>query len=163
MMPGMDGWRVLQQMKSDPLLAQIPVVVVSIVDNKPLGYRLGASAYLVKPVAPDNLLESLNGVVSKSSDNAADYVLVVDDDQGVRELLTTALKQDGFAARSAPSGEIGYAMAQKHTPAAVLTDLHMPGGMSGYELVARLRSQKLTAKTPIIIVTGKDLMPKTAV
>jgi signal transduction histidine kinase/CheY-like chemotaxis protein len=160
MMPGMDGWRVLQEMKADPLLAQIPVVVVSIVDNKPLGYRLGASAYLVKPVAPDNLLESLNGVVSKSSDNAADYVLVVDDDQGVRELLTTALKQDGFAARSAPSGEIGYAMAQKHTPAAVLTDLHMPGGMSGYELVARLRSQKLTAKTPIIIVTGKDLMPE---
>jgi signal transduction histidine kinase/DNA-binding response OmpR family regulator len=158
MMPGMDGWRVLQEMKADPLLAQIPVIVVSIVDNKPLGYRLGASDYLVKPVAPDNLLEAVNGVVSKSDEKHADYVLVVGDEQGVRELLITALKQDGFKTRAAPSGEIGYAMAQKHTPKAILTDLHMPGGMSGYEFVARLRSHTATAHTPIIIITGKDLM-----
>jgi CheY-like chemotaxis protein len=101
MMPGMDGWRVLQEMKADPLLAQIPVIVVSIVDNKPLGYRLGASDYLVKPVAPDNLLEAVNGVVSKSDEKHADYVLVVGDEQGVRELLITALKQDGFKTRAA--------------------------------------------------------------
>jgi signal transduction histidine kinase/CheY-like chemotaxis protein len=160
MMPGMDGWRVLQQLKADPQLAQIPVVVVSIVDNRPLGYRLGASDYLVKPVAPDNLIESLNGVVSKTNEKDADYVLVVDDEQGVRELLIAALKQDGFKTRSAPSGEVGYAMAQKQAPLAILTDLHMPGGMSGYEFVARLRSQATTSQTPIIVITGKDLMPE---
>ena len=161
MMPGMDGWRVMQQMKSDTALAQIPIVVVSIVDNKPLGYRLGASDYLVKPVAPGNLLETLNSVVIKSADaegRKSDYVLVVDDEQGVRELLIAALKQGGFQTRSAPSGEIGFAMAQKETPIAILTDLHMPGGMSGYEFIARLRAQTNTLHTPIVIITGKDLM-----
>jgi len=158
MMPGMDGWRVLQAMKADPQLAAIPVVVVSIVDNKPLGYRLGASDYLVKPVEPNNLLETLNGVIPTSDDDHDDYILVVDDEQGVRELLLAALKQGGFKTRSAASGEIAFALSQKHKPKAVLTDLHMPGGMSGYELIARLRSQKDTARTPILIITGKDLM-----
>lgn len=158
MMPGMDGWRVLQAMKADSQLAAIPVVVVSIVDNKPLGYRLGASDYLVKPVEPNNLLETLNGVIPVSDEDHDDYILVVDDEQGVRELLIAALKQGGFKTRSAASGEIAFVLSQKHKPKAVLTDLHMPGGMSGYELIARLRSQKETAHTPILIVTGKDLM-----
>ena len=158
MMPGMDGWRVLQAMKADPQLAAIPVVVVSIVDNKPLGYRLGASDYLVKPVEPNNLLETLNGVIPTSDDDHDDYILVVDDEQGVRELLLAALKQGGFKTRSASSGEIAFSLARKHKPKAVLTDLHMPGGMSGYELIARLRSQSETAHTPIVIITGKDLM-----
>lgn len=158
MMPGMDGWRVLQEMKKDAHLAQIPVVVVSIVDNKPLGYRLGASDYLVKPVQPSNLIDSLNGVITKNEEHPSDYVLVVDDEQGVRELLLAALKQGGFATKSAASGEIAYALTQKNPPKAILTDLHMPGGMSGYELIARLRSQNETSQTPIIIITGKDLM-----
>ncbi|MCD9188777.1 MAG: response regulator [Pyrinomonadaceae bacterium] len=158
MMPGMDGWRVLQAMKADPQLAAIPVVVVSIVDNKPLGYRLGASDYLVKPVEPNNLLETLNGVIPISHEDHEDYILVVDDEQGVRELLLAALKQGGFKTRSAASGEIAFSLAQKHKPKAILTDLHMPGGMSGYELIARLRSQSETAHTPIVIITGKDLM-----
>lgn len=158
MMPGMDGWRVLQAMKADPQLAGIPVVVVSIVDNKPLGYRLGASDYLVKPVEPTNLLETLNNVIPSSHEDHEDYILVVDDEQGVRELLLAALKQGGFKTRSAASGEIAFAMSQKNKPKAILTDLHMPGGMSGYELVARLRSKDGTAHTPIIIITGKDLM-----
>lgn len=158
MMPGMDGWRVLQAMKADPQLSAIPVVVVSIVDNKPLGYRLGASDYLVKPVEPNNLLETLNGVIPISDEDHEDYILVVDDEQGVRELLLAALKQGGFKTRSAASGEIAFSLAQKHKPKAILTDLHMPGGMSGYELIARLRSQSGTAHTPIVIITGKDLM-----
>lgn len=158
MMPGMDGWRVLQAMKADPQLSGIPVVVVSIVDNKPLGYRLGASDYLVKPVEPNNLLETLNGVIPSSEEDHEDYILVVDDEQGVRELLLAALKQGGFKTRSAASGEIAFSLAQKHKPKAILTDLHMPGGMSGYELIARLRSQSGTAHTPIVIITGKDLM-----
>lgn len=157
MMPGMDGWRVLQEMKSDPELAKIPVIVVSIVDNKPLAYRLGASSYLVKPVAPENLLQTLNTVVAPANDNKG-YVLVVDDELGVRELLISALKQGGFKTFSASSGEIALAQAAKRPPLAILTDLHMPGGMTGYELIARLRSQPPTSQIPIIVITGKDLM-----
>jgi signal transduction histidine kinase/DNA-binding response OmpR family regulator len=158
MMPGMDGWRVLQAMKTDSQLAQIPVVVVSIVDNKPLGYRLGASGYLVKPVEPNNLLSALNAVMTAPSENANEYVLVVDDEYSVRELLISALKQGGFKTRSAASGELAFSMATKRPPLAILTDLHMPGGMSGFELIARLRSEPETARTPIVVVTGKDLL-----
>jgi CheY-like chemotaxis protein len=158
MMPGMDGWRVLQAMKTDSQLAQIPVVVVSIVDNKPLGYRLGASGYLVKPVEPTNLLNTLNTVMTAPSETANEYVLVVDDEYGVRELLISALKQGGFKTRSAASGELAFSMAMKRPPRAILTDLHMPGGMSGFELIARLRSEPETAQTPILVITGKDLL-----
>jgi signal transduction histidine kinase/CheY-like chemotaxis protein len=158
MMPGMDGWRVLQAMKTDSQLAQIPVVVVSIVDNKPLGYRLGASGYLVKPVEPSNLLNTLNMVMTAPSEAANEYVLVVDDEYGVRELLISALKQGGFKTRSAASGELAFSMATKRPPRAILTDLHMPGGMSGFELIARLRSEPETAQTPILVITGKDLL-----
>jgi signal transduction histidine kinase/CheY-like chemotaxis protein len=158
MMPGMDGWRVLQMMKGDSRLAQIPVVVVSIVDNKPLGYRLGASGYLVKPVEPANLLNTLNTVMTVPSETTGEYILVVDDEYGVRELLISALKQGGFKTRSAASGEIAFSMATKRPPRAILTDLHMPGGMSGFELIARLRSEPQTARTPIVVVTGKDLL-----
>jgi PAS domain S-box-containing protein len=158
MMPGMDGWRVLQEMKADAELAKIPVIVVSIVDNKPLAYRLGASNYLVKPVAPENLLQTLNTVVDSANETDTDYVLVVDDELGVRELLISALKQGGFKTFSASSGEIALAQAAKRPPLAILTDLHMPGGMTGYELIARLRSQPPTSQIPIIVITGKDLM-----
>lgn len=158
MMPGMDGWRVLREMKADTQLAKIPVIVVSIVDNKPLAYRLGASNYLVKPVAPENLLRTLRTVVDSTDEADSDYVLVVDDEQGVRELLISALHQGGFKAYSAASGEIALAQALKRPPLAILTDLHMPGGMTGYELIARLRSQKETSQTPILVITGKDLM-----
>jgi hypothetical protein len=158
MMPGMDGWRVLQAMKTDSQLAQIPVVVVSIVDNKPLGYRLGASGYLVKPVEPNNLLNTLNTVMTSPGEKANEYILVVDDEYGVRELLISALKQGGYKTRSAASGEIAFSMATKRPPMAILTDLHMPGGMSGFELIARLRSEPETVQTPIIVITGKDLL-----
>lgn len=61
-MPGMDGWRVLQALKYDPRTAEIPVIVCSLVDNRALGYRLGASAYLLKPVEPEQLTTTLNSV-----------------------------------------------------------------------------------------------------
>jgi hypothetical protein len=159
MMPGMDGWRVLQTMKTDSQLAQIPVVVVSIVDNKPLGYRLGASGYLVKPVEPVNLLNTLNNVMTAPGEKSAnEYILVVDDEYGVRELLISALRQGGFKTRSAASGELAFSMAVKRPPLAVLTDLYMPGGMSGFELIARLRAEPKTSRTPIVVITGKDLL-----
>ena len=105
MMPGMDGWRVLQAMRADRRLARVPVIVCSIVDNRPLGYSLGASDYLLKPIDPATLTETLDRVSVRGGEGGGGgYVLVVDDEHGVRELLTTALRHAGFNARSAPSG-----------------------------------------------------------
>ncbi|HZH91054.1 MAG TPA: response regulator [Pyrinomonadaceae bacterium] len=160
MMPGMDGWRVLQALKSDRRMAQIPVIVCSIVDSRALGYRLGASDYLLKPVEPGTLLTTLRGVCAEGLASEEGYVLVVDDEHGIRELLTTALRQAGYNARSAASGETALKMIAQAAPRVVLSDLMMPGGMSGYEFVARLRSDPRTAGTPVIVITGKDMMPE---
>ncbi|HEX7314420.1 MAG TPA: response regulator [Pyrinomonadaceae bacterium] len=162
MMPEMDGWRVLQAMRADRRLASIPVIVCSIVDNRPLGYSLGASDYVLKPVDPTTLIDTLDRVSVRGEQNGDEgdgYVLVVDDEHGVRELLTTALRHAGFSARSAPSGETALKMAAQHRPRAVLCDLMMPNGMSGFEFIARFRSDPQTADVPVLVVTGKDITP----
>jgi signal transduction histidine kinase len=161
MMPEMDGWRVLQAMRADRRLASIPVIVCSIVDNRPLGYSLGASDYLLKPIDPTTLTDTLDRVSVRGpaggGGQGEGYVLVVDDEHGVRELLTTALRHAGFNARSAPSGETALKMVTQQRPRAVLCDLMMPNGMSGFELIARFRSDPELADVPVIIVTGKDI------
>ena len=162
MMPEMDGWRVLQAMRADRRLSSIPVIVCSIVDNRPLGYSLGASDYLLKPVDPQTLTETLDRVSVRGKsdgDDGEDYVLVVDDEHGVRELLTTALRHAGFNARSAPSGETALKLAAQRRPRAVLCDLMMPNGMSGFEFIARFRSDPATARVPVLVLTGKDITP----
>jgi CheY-like chemotaxis protein len=158
-MPEMDGWRVLQEMRADPRLASIPVIVCSIVDNRPLGYSLGASDYLLKPVDPQTLTATLDRVSVGGPSDGDDYVLVVDDEHGVRELMTTALRQAGFNARSAPSGETALKIVAQQRPRAVLCDLMMPNGMSGFEFIARFRSDPTTARIPVLVLTGKDITP----
>ena len=160
MMPGMDGWRVLQSLKSEPRTALIPVIVCSIVDNRPLGYRLGASDYLIKPVDPAVLTRSLRSVGTQGAPDGHGYVLVVDDEHGVRELLLAALRRAGYPVRSAVSGEMALEMILKAPPRALLVDLMMPGGMSGYELIARLRSDPATEEMPILVITGMDMTPR---
>jgi DNA-binding response OmpR family regulator/two-component sensor histidine kinase len=159
MMPRVDGWRVLKSLKSDPGTAEIPVVICSIVDNRALGYQLGASDYLVKPVTPERLVEAV-ARVGAPADGIVDYILVVDDEQSVRELVVLALEQANYVVRAAPSGETALKIAEQHVPRAVLCDLMMPGGMSGFELIARLRTDPRTANTPIVVVTGKDVTPQ---
>jgi CheY-like chemotaxis protein len=160
MMPGMDGWRVLQALKAEPKTSRIPVIVCSIVDNRPLGYRLGASDYLIKPFEPMQLTESLRNVsASGAGSGDGDYVLVVDDEHGVRELLSAALRKAGYMVRTAASGETALGMAAQNPPRALLSDLMMPNGMSGYELIARLRSDPRTEHTPILVITGQDITP----
>ena len=84
-------------------------------------------------------------------------MLVVDDEHGVRELLTHALNNAGFTVRSAASGETALHMISMVTPRVVLCDLMMPGGMSGFEFIARVRSELETKDVPIIVITGKDI------
>ncbi len=86
-------------------------------------------------------------------------MLVVDDEHGVRELLTAALRNAGFNARSAPSGETALKLAAQRRPRAVFCDLMMPNGMSGFEFIARFRSDPQTADVPVLVVTGRDITP----
>ena len=88
------------------------------------------------------------------------WLEVVDDEHGIRELLANALKKAGFDTRTAASGETALKMISQSPPKAILSDLMMPGGMSGFELIARMRSNPATEQIPIVVITGRDMTPE---
>jgi CheY-like chemotaxis protein len=163
MLPGCDGWEVLQALKADPATADVPVVIVSVVDNEHLGYALGAAAYLVKPISQSDLLRTLERVCPASRPamageraGAPPTALVVDDEARARELVSAFLEPAGFRVLEAPGGEAGVALAAERRPDVILLDLMMPG-VSGFEVVERLKAAPTTRDIPIVILTAKDL------
>jgi CheY-like chemotaxis protein len=150
MMPGMDGWAVLSALKADPETADIPVVMLTIVDDKNLGYALGAADYLTKPIDRERLVAVLD---RHRRDRP---VLVVDDDAGVRQLLRRMLEPEGYAVVEAENGRVALERLREVAPSVVLLDLMMPE-MDGFEFVAEFRQHEAWRGIPIIVVTAKDL------
>ena len=152
-LPDMDGWEVLTALKADPVTAEIPVVVVSMLDERGTGFALGAAEYLVKPVSREHVLAALArvGVLPE-----AGTLLVIDDDPLALELVTAVLEPRGWTVLSASDGETGTAMARSHRPSVVLLDLLMPG-MDGFAVAEALRSDAATRAIPIVVLTAKTL------
>jgi signal transduction histidine kinase/CheY-like chemotaxis protein len=153
MMPGMDGWMVLTALKTDPELADIPVILVTMVEEKELGFSLGATDYLVKPVNRDQLNTVLNKYHLQSQ---IPQVLIVEDDPNTRHLMVTVLKKAGCQVTSAENGRIGLQRLAEQPPDLILLDLMMPE-MDGFEFVARLHEHDSWNKIPIIVMTAKDI------
>ncbi|HSJ10231.1 MAG TPA: response regulator, partial [Longimicrobiales bacterium] len=153
LMPGMDGWSVLQRLKSDPELASIPVVMISVLDERPLGFSLGATGYLTKPVERQALAELLRRVLPRG---AAAPVLVVEDDPATRDVLRRALEAEGYRVEEAGNGRIGMEAVARETPALVLLDLVMPE-VDGFEFLAALRATADGRAVPVVVVTAKEL------
>ncbi len=153
MMPGMDGWAVLSSLKSDPATAAIPVVMLSIVDDRQLGFALGAADYFNKPIDWQRLSATVRNLGSRTS---ARRVLVVEDDERTRSLLERNLKEEGWATACAPDGRAALDMLHRHQPTLVLLDLLMPG-MDGFEFIQHLRADPGYRDVPVVVVTGKDL------
>jgi CheY-like chemotaxis protein len=152
MMPGMDGWAVLSALKADAAVADIPVIMLTIVDDKNLGYALGAADYLTKPIDRERLVT----VLEKHRRDLP--VLVVDDDAGQRQLLRRMLEPEGFTVVEAENGRAALARLQEMRPTAILLDLMMPE-MDGFEFVAECRRRESWRAIPIVVVTAKDLSP----
>jgi CheY-like chemotaxis protein len=153
MMPGMDGWAVLAALKSEPELAEIPVIVLTIVDDKTTGFALGASEYLMKPVDR----ERLSAVLKRCCDDRlGGPVLIVEDDTPTRDLLRRLLEGEGWRVAEAANGREGLARLDDLRPAVILLDLMMPE-MDGFEFVAALRHRPEPPRVPIIVVTALDL------
>ena len=150
MMPGLDGWAVLSALKADTDLADIPVVMLTIVDDKNLGYALGASDYLTKPIDRDRLA----AVLGKYRRDLP--VLVVDDDVEVRQLLRRMLEPEGYAVVEAENGRVALERLRDGAPAVVLLDLMMPE-MDGFDFVAEFRRHAAWRAIPIVVITAKDL------
>jgi len=150
MMPGMDGWAVLSALKADPIVSDIPVVMLTIVDDKNLGYALGAADYLTKPIDRERLVAALR---QHRSDRP---VLVVDDDPDIRALLRRMLEPEGYTVIEAENGRTALARLREAAPSVVLLDLMMPE-MDGFEFVAEFRRHEPWRAIPIVVITAKDL------
>jgi hypothetical protein len=152
-MPGMDGWAVLETLKGDPELTTIPVVMLSILDEKPLGLALGASGYLTKPVERDRLVAVLDHFTGGRPGTS---VLVVEDDETTREVICRTLEQQGCAVTQAENGRIGLERLDEATPSLILLDLMMPE-MDGFQFLEALRARPEDGQIPVVVITAKDL------
>ncbi len=154
MMPGMDGWTVLSRLKSDTETADFPVVMLTIVENRNLGFALGAADYLTKPIDRERLAAVLLRYRRTSSATA----LVVDDEPNQREILTRLLESEGWAVTQAENGRVALDRIQSGVPAIILLDLIMPE-MDGFEFLHELSLRDPWKNIPVIVVTAKDLSP----
>lgn len=155
MMPSMDGWAVLSALKADPATAEIPVVMLTMVEDRPMGFALGASEYLTKPVQKSRVLEAVSRCVAHKSDD----ILVVEDDPMAADIVMRTVLADGRRCRHARNGREALAMVHESRPALVILDLMMPE-MDGFTFLDALRVERPDfASIPVIVLTAKDLSP----
>ncbi len=153
MMPGMDGWAVLTALKADPALADIPVIMLTILDNKNMGFALGAADYLTKPIDQRRLSDVLK---KYRCETPPCTILVVEDEIVVREMMRRMLEKEGWVVCEAENGRIALERVAESRPELILLDLMMPE-MDGFEFIARLRKTAAWQTIPIVVVTAKDL------
>ena len=156
LMPGLDGWSVLTQLKEDPKLRQIPVVLLTMMDDRARGFALGASEYLCKPISRDKLLEVLGNLGMKPSDKP---LLLVEDNPLTLDALTRMLETEGWEVRTAKDGTQALEHLQLEHPSLVILDLMMPG-MDGFHLVAHMQQDPKLLDIPVMVLTAKTLTPE---
>ena len=152
MMPGMDGWTVLLSLKAIPELADIPVVMLTIADNKNLGYSLGAAEFLTKPLDR----RRFTSVMLRYKRKAPYRALIVDDDQSSRDMLHRLLEGDGWTVMEAENGRVALDRIGESIPGVILLDLMMPE-MDGFGFLEELHKHDQFHSIPVIVITAKDL------
>jgi signal transduction histidine kinase/CheY-like chemotaxis protein len=154
LLPRLDGWELLARLKRDPATSALPVVIVSMLDERGAGFALGAAEYLVKPVDRDALLSALSQWTDLPGNGRT--VVAIDDDPRDLELVEAALAPHGWSVLRATSGEQGVELVRRERPSVVLLDLLMPD-IDGFEVVERLRRDPELTGVPIVVLTAKDM------
>ena len=152
LMPHKDGWEVLNDLKADPATRHIPVIVLSIIDNRELGFSLCAFDYLMKPFDKATILSALQ----RASRAPTNRVLVVDDEPDAVNLITQLLEDEGYQIKGAYSGEEAFHALEDEVPDIILLDLLMPQ-MDGFDVIQRIKTNPDWSDIPIVVVTAKDL------
>ena len=152
-MPRMDGWTVLRTLRADPALGDLPVIMVTVLDEQNLAFSLGATDYLQKPIDWAQLKEAIERFRPKLHDGP---VLIVDDDPDLRALMTTQLTRDGWRVVTAVDGQAGLKAVAEHEPRLILLDLMMPE-MDGFGFLRMLRTRPAWYDIPVVVLTAKDV------
>jgi len=155
MMPGSDGFETLVALRKNPETADIPVIILSIVDQKQVGFALGAADYLIKPVRKPILLEAIHRHVPVPSDEDSS-ILLVDDDPRALDLLQEALRSAGYEVQCVRSGARALEVLANKVVGAILLDLLMPG-MDGFQVIRHVRQEPALKDLPILVMTAKSL------
>jgi PAS domain S-box-containing protein len=153
LMPGRSGWEILNDLKSSPATAHIPIVIVSVLEEAKMGFALGASDYLLKPLAKEVLLESIRKLVPMT---AGGKVLVVDDDDHALQIVSDILSASGYSPLVAQNGRLALRILSQTQVSAVILDLMMPE-MDGFELLQQMKERSNFSKIPVVVLTAKDL------
>ena len=152
-MPGMDGWAVLTALKADPATADIPVIMLTIVDEKQIGFALGAADYFTKPIDWSRMTASLQKYRTPANHQT---VLIVEDDAPTREMLRRTLIKERWEVLEAENGRVGLEKLNGVVPALILLDLMMPE-MDGFEFMEELRKRPECRQVPVVVITAKDI------
>ena len=153
-MPGMDGWKVLSVLKGNPLLSDIPIIMTSMIEERNKGIILGAEDYLVKPVTRHQLAITLSKY--HIGDESQNLVMIIDDDDIVRDTMAEILKLSGWRVFKAENGRVALEQLENKKPSIILLDLLMPE-MDGFEFLQRLREQEKWRSIPVIVLTATKL------
>jgi PAS domain S-box-containing protein len=157
LMPGGSGFETLVALRKTPETANIPIIIVSIVDQKHVGFALGAADYLIKPIRKPLLLETIRKHVPFPSDDDQ-AILLVDDDPETLELLEETLRSAGYETQSVRSGARALEVLSSKLVSAILLDLLMPG-MNGFQVIRHVRQEPTLKELPILVMTAKSLSP----
>jgi CheY-like chemotaxis protein len=152
-MPGLDGWAVLAALKSNPDLADIPVVIVTMTDDRHMGYALGAADYVTKPFDPNRLTAILR---RHTGVDPAASVLIVDDDPVMREMTRRLLQRDCWEVVEAESGRAALQRLNERAPTLIILDLMMPE-MDGFDFILELRKSPAWRSIPVVVLTARDV------
>lgn len=158
MMPGVDGWTVLEALKSDAETRNTPVLICSIIEDLEKGFNLGAADYLVKPIIEDDLVNALDRL---NTDGSIREVLIIDDNRDDLRLIGKMLNEDGrYKAILAEGGRNGWnIISSGNPPHAIILDLFMPD-MDGFQILERLQADKKLRDIPTIVISGMEVMPE---
>ncbi len=159
LIPVKDGWQVLRELKDHPLCKEIPVIIISMVDERNVGFGLGAVEYFVKPVQKDDLIAAVKKVEGRGSRSSA-KILVIDDDKSVTDLVEIILEAEGCTVIKAHNGKEGLALAEKEKPDLIILDLVMPE-MSGFNVAYQLKHNTATYTIPVMIMTSMEIDEET--
>jgi signal transduction histidine kinase/DNA-binding response OmpR family regulator len=159
LMPGLDGWGVLSTLKADPELAHIPVIMLTIVDDKDRGFMLGATDYLIKPVESEQITRLLRKFGPQQPSHDAVTIMVVSDDAAVVDAIHTAVADDAWQTVEARSCQEALDQLAARRPEVVVVDLMLPG-QDGVEVVDALRATQAGADVPIIVISLEMLRPE---